>query len=147
MAVKAIPDGYHSIQPYLIVQGATKLIEFMKQAFGATERMRMGGPDGTIGHAEVQIGDSVVMLADANDMFPAMPATVLVYVDDCDAVYTRALAAGAKSERAPEDQFYGDRSAGVNDASGNRWYIHTHIEEVPPDEMQKRAAAAMQQQG
>jgi len=147
MAVKAIPDEYHSVQPYLIVKGAAKLIDFMKQAFGATEKMRMGGPDGTIGHAEVQIGDSVVMLADANEMFPAMPATLLVYVEDCDAVYKRALAAGAKSERAPEDQFYGDRSAGVNDASGNRWYIHTHIEDVSPDELGRRAAAAAPAKG
>jgi PhnB protein len=144
MAVKAIPDEYHSIQPVVIVKGAAKLIDFMKQAFGATEKMRMGGPDGAIGHAEVQIGDSVVMLADASEMFPAMPATLLVYVDDCDAVYKRALAAGAKSERAPEDQFYGDRSAGVNDALGNRWYIHTHIEDLSAEEMERRQAAMAQ---
>lgn len=143
MAVKAIPDEYHSVQPYLIVKGAAKLIDFMKSAFGATEKMRMPAPDGSIGHAEVQIGDSVVMLADASEMFPAMPATLLVYVEDCDGVYKRALAAGATSERAPEDQFYGDRSAGVTDGSGNRWYIHTHIEDVSPEEMEKRAAAAM----
>ena len=145
MAVKAIPDGYHNVQPYLIAKGAGKLIDFMKEAFGATEKMRMGGPDGTIGHAEVQIGDSVVMLGDASDMFPASAATLLVYVDDCDAVYKRALVAGATSEREPEDQFYGDRSAGVKDALGNRWYIHTHIEDVSPEEMEKRAAAAMAQ--
>ena len=143
MAVKAIPDEYHSVQPYLIVKGAAKLIDFMKETFGATEKMRMDGPDGSIGHAEVQIGDSVVMLADASEMFPAMPATVLVYVEDCDGAYKRALAAGGQSEREPENQFYGDRSAGVLDASGNRWYIHTHIEDVSPEEMGKRAAAAM----
>ena len=143
MAVKAIPDEYHSVQPYLIVKGAAKLIDFMKETFGASEKMRMDGPDGSIGHAEVQIGDSVVMLADASEMFPAMPATVLVYVEDCDGAYKRALAAGGQSEREPENQFYGDRSAGVHDASGNRWYIHTHVEDVSPEEMEKRAAAAM----
>jgi len=143
MAVKAIPDEYHSVQPYLIVKGAAKLIDFMKETFGASEKMRMPGPDGSIGHAEVQIGDSVVMLADASEMFPAMPATVLVYVEDCDGAYKRALAAGGQSEREPENQFYGDRSAGVRDASGNRWYIHTHVEDVSPEEMEKRAAAAM----
>ena len=142
--VKAIPDEYHSIQPYLIVKGAAKFIDFMKEAFGAEETFRMPGPDGSIGHAEVRIGDSVVMLSDATVLGP-MPATLLLYVEDCDAVYKRALAAGGRSEREPADQFYGDRSAGVNDAFGNRWWIHTHVEDVPPDEMAKRAAAAQQQ--
>ncbi len=117
---KAPPDGYHSVQPYLVVEGAAKLIEFMKAAFGATERMRMGGPDGTIGHAEVEIGDSVIMLGDAGPENPAMPAAVMVYVEDADAVYKKALATGAKSERQPEDAFYGDRASSVKDAFGNR---------------------------
>ncbi len=141
--VKAIPDEYHSVQPYLIVKGAAGLIDFMKQAFGAQERMRMPGANGTIGHAELQLGDSVVMLSDASDMAPPSPATMVVYVEDCDATYRKALAAGGTSEREPEDMFYGDRSAGVLDPFGNRWWIHTHIEDVPPEEMGKRAAQAM----
>lgn len=144
MAVKAVPDEYHTVQPYLIVDGAAKLIDFVTQAFGAEERMRMPGPDGKIMHAEVQIGDSVIMLADANADFGAMPTTVLLYMEDVDAVYKKALAAGATSERGPEDMFYGDRSAGVRDAFGNRWWIHTHIEDVSPEEMGKRAAAMAQ---
>jgi uncharacterized glyoxalase superfamily protein PhnB len=139
--VKAIPDEYHSVQPYVIVKGAAKLIDFMKEAFGAQEKMRMPGPDGTIGHAEVQIGDSVVMLADASDAFAPSPATMVVYVQDCDATYRKALAAGGMSEREPEDMFYGDHAAGVNDAFGNRWFIHTHVEDVLPEEMGKRQAA------
>jgi len=145
MAIKAIPDGYHSVQPYLIVEGAAKLIAFAKAAFGAEERMRMPGPDGKVMHAEVQIGDSVIMLADANAEFPPMPTTILLYMEDVDTVYERALAAGGKSERGPEDMFYGDRSAGVRDAFGNRWWIHTHIEDVSPEEMGRRQAAMAQQ--
>ena len=145
MAVKAIPDEYHTVQPYLIVKGAVKLIDFMKEAFGAQEKMRMPGPNGTIGHAEVQIGDSVIMLSDAVPELGSMPATMVVYVQDCDAVYKKALAAGGTSERAPEDMFYGDRSAGVNDAFGNRWWVHTHIEDVSPEELGRRQAAMAQQ--
>ncbi len=101
----------------------------------------MPGPNGTIMHAEVQIGDSVLMLADANAEVSSMPATILLYMEDVDSVYNRALAAGGTSERGPEDMFYGDRSAGVRDAFGNRWWIHAHIEDVSPDEMQRRQAA------
>ena len=144
MAVKAIPDEYHTVQSYLIVEGAAKLIDFVKEAFGAQEKSRMPGPDGTIMHAEVQIGDSVLMLADANADFGAMPATILLYMEDVDVVYERALGAGATSERGPEDMFYGDRSAGVRDAFGNRWWIHAHIEDVAPDEMERRQAALAQ---
>ncbi len=143
--VKAIPDEYHSVQPYLIVQGAAKFIDFVKEAFAAEERMRMDGAGGSVGHAEVQIGDSVVMLADASNEIPPSTSTLLLYVEDCDGIYQRALTAGATSERAPQDQFYGDRSAGVNDAFGNRWWLHTHIEDVAPEEMGRRAAAAMAQ--
>ena len=142
MTVKAIPDQYHSVQPYLIVKGAAGLIDFMKAAFGAEEMFRMDGPGGTIGHAEVRIGDSVIMLSDATPDYGAQPATLLLYVEDCDGTYRRALAAGATSEREPVDRFFGDRTAGVNDAFGNRWWVHTHIEDVPPEEMEKRAAAA-----
>ncbi|MGB2694232.1 MAG: VOC family protein [Dehalococcoidia bacterium] len=142
--VKAIPDEYHTVQPYVIVKGAAKFIDFMTAAFGAQEKMRMGGPEGPIGHAEVQIGDSVIMLADSTDDIKPMPTTILLYMEDCDAVYKQALAAGATSEREPEDMFYGDRAAGVNDAFGNRWFIHTHIEDVSPEEMGKRQAAMAQ---
>lgn len=143
MAVKAIPDEYNRVQPYLVVNGAAGVIEFMKATFGAQEKGRMPGPNGTIGHAEMLIGDSVVMLGDAGPENPPMPATMVVYVEDCDATYKKALAAGGTSERAPEDMFYGDRSAGVLDAAGNRWWIHTHIEDVTPEEMQERMAASM----
>ena len=144
MAVKAIPDEYHTIQAYLIVDGAAKLIDFIKSAFDGQERSRMPGPDGKVMHAELQIGDSVLMLADANDAIEAMPATVLLYVDGVDAVYKQALAAGATSVRGPEDMFYGDRSAGVRDPFGNRWWIHTHVEDVQPEEMERRQAAMAQ---
>jgi PhnB protein len=145
MAVKPIPDGYHTVTPYLTVRGAAKLIDLLKQTFGAVETERIAGPDGTIGHAEVRIGDSVVMLADATPEFTPMPAMIHVYVNDVDAVYKRALQAGTISLREPTDQFYGDRSAGVKDFCGNHWWIATHKEDVPPEELKKRAEAAMKQ--
>ena len=144
--VKPIPDGYHSVTPYLVVDGAAKLIDFARQAFGAEEMFRMPAPQDTIGHAEIRIGDSVVMLADAGPENPPRPANLLLYVDDCDSTYRKALAAGGASEREPTDQFYGDRTAGV-DACGIRWWIHTHVEDVSPEEMEKRAAAAGQPAG
>jgi PhnB protein len=142
MAVKPIPDGYHSITPYLVVNGAAKVIEFAKQAFDAQELMRMPGPNGTVGHAELKIGDSVVMTADASSQYQAHPTTLLLYVPDVDEVYRRALKAGGKSEREPTDQMYGDRSAGVTDPAGNQWWIATHFEDVTPEEMQRRMAKA-----
>lgn len=149
MAVNPIPAGYHSVTPYLLVEGADSLIEFVKRVFGAEETVRMPAPDGKIGHAEVRIGDSIVMLADAStsETEQPMPATVMVYVEDADKIYRAALEAGATSLREPVDQFYGDRSAGVRDAFGNQWWLHTHIEDVPPDEMDRRAQewAARQQ--
>jgi PhnB protein len=143
--VKPIPEGYHSVTPYLVVTGASKLIDFMKQAFGAQEIHRMAAPDGTIMHAEVKIGDSHIMVGEAGGPNPAMPTMLYLYVTDTDATYKRALAAGATSEMEPKNQFYGDRNAGVKDASGNRWYIATHVEDVAPAEMEKRAQAAMKQ--
>jgi PhnB protein len=142
MAVKPIPDGYHSITPYLVVNGAAKLIDFAKQAFGAQEIMRMPGPNNTLGHAEIRIGDSVVMMADAGGGYPARAANLMLYVTNVDEVYRQALKAGAKSEREPADQFYGDRSAGVSDPAGNQWWIATHVEDVAPEEMARRAAQA-----
>ena len=146
MAVKPIPDGYHSVTPQLDVKGAAKLIDFMKQAFGAEEIMRMPGPGGALMHAEVKIGDSIVMMSDAVREAP-MPGSVFLYVNDVDAVYERALQAGATSQLKPTDMFWGDRFASVKDSFGNKWGMATHKEDVPPEEMPKRAAAFMKQQG
>jgi PhnB protein len=142
MTAKPIPDGYHSITPYLVVSGAAKVIDFAKQAFGAQELMRMPGANGTIGHAELKIGDSVVMTADASSQYQARPAHLLLYVPDVDEAYRRALNAGGKSEREPTNQVYGDRSAGVTDPAGNQWWIATHIEDVTPEEIGRRMAQA-----
>jgi PhnB protein len=139
MAVKPIPDGYHSVTPYLIVEGVESLIDFLKQAFAAEETVRMPGPDGSIGHAEVRIGGSAVMMGETGGRFPPMPAAIHLYVEDCDALYERALQAGATSIQEPADQFYGDRMAGVRDPVGNQWWIATHVEDVPPEEMGRRA--------
>jgi PhnB protein len=145
MAVKPIPDGYHTITPYLTVQGVPKLIDFLKLAFEAREIERMAQPDGTIRHAELRIGDSVVMMGEAGGEREPMPSAMYLYVNDTDAVYRGALQAGATSLMEPADQFYGDRSAGVKDPSGNYWWIATHQEDVSPAELKKRAEAAMRQ--
>jgi PhnB protein len=148
-AVKAIPDGYPQVTPYLCVDGAAAAIDFYGRVLGATERMRMGGPDGKVGHAELQIGWGLVMLADE---FPGMgqrsprslggsPVTVSVYVEDVDAVFAKALDAGAKEVRAVETQFYGDRAGQFEDPWGHLWSIATHVEDVPPEEMARRAEA------
>lgn len=145
-SVKPIPDGYHSIQPYLIAKNAAAAIDFYTRAFGAKERLRME-KDGRIGHAEIEIGDSCVMLADEHAQINAhsaahyggSPVSLMIYVTDCDAVYKQALAAGAKSEREPTDQFYGDRMAGVVDPEGFKWYIGTHIKDVSKEELQQHA--------
>ncbi|MGH7080435.1 MAG: VOC family protein [Acetobacteraceae bacterium] len=145
MPVKAKPEGYHVVTPYLIAEGAAKVIDFAKAAFGAEETLRFAAPGGRIGHAELRIGDSTVMLADANAGHPAMPCTLHRYVDDADATYRRALAAGAISVQAVANQFYGDRSGGVRDPCGNVWHIATHVEDVPPAEVARRAEEAMRQ--
>jgi PhnB protein len=147
MAVKPIPDEYHSVTPYLAVDGAQELLDFVQKAFGAEVTVHMPAPDGKVGHAEVRIGDSIVMLADAStsDQGQAMPGMLHLYVEDCDATYRRALDAGAGSLREPADQFYGDRTGGVRDPVGNHWWIATHVEDVPPEEMGKRAEEAMRQ--
>jgi PhnB protein len=143
MPTPYIPEGYHTVTPYLAVNGAAKLLDFLKATFGAQEKEMMRRPDGTIGHAEVTIGNSVVMLGEAAGDFKPTPATLYVYVEDADAIYARALAAGATSIRPPETQFYGDRHGAVTDPVGNSWWIATHVEDVPPDEMMRRAQAAM----
>jgi PhnB protein len=144
MTVKAIPDGYHSVTPSLVVNGAAKLIDFIKEAFGAEEAFRMPAPTGEIMHAEIRIGNSVVMLNDAMRQSPTV-SSLFVYVTDVDLVYQRALKAGAASLSEPCNMFWGDRMAQVKDAFGNQWSIATHVEDVPPDELQKRAEAAMRQ--
>jgi len=139
------PDGYQSVIPYLHVNGAAKLIAFMKEVFNAQEIAIYPRPDRTVGHAALRIGDSVIELADADAQWPAMPCALQVYVPDTDAAYHRALQAGAKSLLPPATQFYGDRTASVQDSSGNNWYIATQIEVVSREEVDKRIAAMSQQ--
>jgi PhnB protein len=154
-ATKPIPDGYHAVTPYLSINGAARAIDFYKRAFGATEVMRMAGPKDTIGHAEIAIGDSRVMLADE---FPEMgfvgpqarggsPVHLHLYVDDVDARVAQAVSAGAKITRPIQDQFYGDRSGTIEDPFGHVWHLATHKEDVPEDELRRRAAEAMKQMG
>ncbi len=149
--VKPIPEGYPRVTPYLHVSGADAAIEFYSSVLGAQERMRMPAPEGKVGHAELQIGESIIMLADE---FPDMdargpkalggtPVTLHVYVDNVDAVFDAALAAGATSLRGVENEFYGDRTGQFEDPFGHRWSVATHVEDVPPDEMEKRMAEAM----
>jgi len=140
--VKPVPDGYRTVTPYLVVRDVPRLIEFAQQAFGATELMRHLRPDGSVMHAEVQIGDSRVMMGEVPPSSPPMPGCVHLYVVDADALYHLALQAGATSLREPSDQFYGDRMAGVQDPLGNQWWIATHVEDVSPVEMALRAATA-----
>ncbi len=147
--VKPIPDGYHSITPHLVIKGAAAAIDFYKQAFGATELMRLLQPDGRMGHAEMKMGDSRIMLADE---FPEMnivspttlgnsPVSLLLYVDDVDGTVERAVALGAKMKRPVENHFYGDRSGAIEDPFGHQWTIAVHQEDVSPEEMERRMAA------
>jgi PhnB protein len=146
-SVKPIPEGYHTVTPYILVQGADKLIEFIKKAFDAKETERYSMPDGSIGHAEVRIGDSVLMVSDAQgEEYKPMAAGIHLYVEDCDVTYKHALEAGATSVSEPQDQFYGDRSSGVNDQFGNKWWIATHKEDLSKEEIAKRMDDAMKQQ-
>jgi PhnB protein len=147
--VKPIPDGYHSITPYLIVDDGARAIEFYKKAFNAREMMRMPGPGGKLGHAEIRIGDSVVMLADeAPEMdarsakhYGGSPVSLMVYVEDVDKLFPQAVAAGAKEVRPVADQFYGDRSGTLKDPFGHSWHLSTHKEDVSEEEMKKRMEA------
>jgi PhnB protein len=149
MATKPIPDGYHAITPYLIVDGAAKAIDFYKAAFGAAELFRFPGPDGRLGHAELRIGDSVIMLA---DQFPereihapgglgGSPVSIMLYTEAVDQVVERAVGLGAKIKRPVENQFYGDRSGTIEDPFGHQWHVATHVEDVSAEEMERRAAA------
>ena len=147
---KPIPDGYHSVTPYLIINGAADALEYYKKAFGATELFRMPAPEGKIGHAEIKIGDSPIMLADE---FPEMgykspkslggsPVSIMIYVDDVDTVFKQAVDAGGKEQRPIKDQFYGDRSGTLEDPFGHVWHVATHKEDISPEEMERRAKAA-----
>jgi len=151
MPAKAVPDGYRTATPYLIVKGAAEAIEFYKRAFAATEMLRMADPQGRVGHAEIKIGDSVIMLADEH---PAMgyrgprslggsSVSILLYLEDVDGVFERAVKAGARAQRPVANQFYGDRSGTLEDPFGHVWTVATHVEDVPPEEMKRRAEAAM----
>lgn len=153
--VKSIPEAYHSVTPYLYIRGAAEAIEFYQQAFGASEVVRLTSPDGRIGHAEIQIGDSRVMLADEiPEMNVKSPHTLqgtssgyLIYVDDADEQFARALTAGGVEVRPVQDQFYGDRSGTLADPFGHVWTIATHVEDVPPEEIDRRFAAMTSQAG
>jgi PhnB protein len=141
MTVKPVPDGYQTVAPYLVVKGVSGLVDFLKQAFNAQEIERMTTPDGTVVHAEMRIGDSVVMMGEAGDSGSLRPAMLHLYVPNADTTYQRALQAGATSAREIRDEFYGDRIGAVDDAFGNQWWIATHIEDVSPEEQARRRAA------
>ena len=149
MGVKAIPEGYYSLTPYLVISGAGEAIEFYKKAFGAVETVRMPGPGGRIMHAEIKIGNSMLMLADENPeqghMSPksrgGATSSVMLYTDDVDSVFKKAVAAGAKADMPPADMFWGDRMGNLTDPFGHKWAIATHKEDVSPAEMEKRMQA------
>jgi PhnB protein len=154
MPVRAIPEGYHSITPYLIIKNAGQAIEFYKEAFGATETFRMEDPSSKkVGHAELRIGDSVVMLADeypdmgyrGPEAYGGTPVSLHLYVEDVDAVFEQAVRAGAKVERPVKNEFYGDRTGTLRDPFGHRWSVATHREDLSPEEMKRRAEAAFQE--
>ena len=151
MPAKFKPEGYHTVTPYLIIQGAAKAIEFYKQAFGATELMRLDAPGGTIGHAEIKIGDSIIMLADEHPEMgfrgpPALggtPVCLMLYVEDSDAMFAQAIAAGGTLQKPLQDQFYGDRSGQLVDPFGHVWTIATHKEDLTPTEISARLTGMM----
>ena len=152
MSVKFKPDGYHTVTPYLIIQGASKAIEFYKQAFGATELMRLDAPGGTIGHAEIKIGDSIIMLADEHpemgyrgpQALGGSPICLMLYVEDSDAMFAQAIAAGGTVQKPIQDQFYGDRSGQLVDPFGHVWTIATHKEDLTPAEINARLTGMVQ---
>lgn len=151
--VNPVPDGYHTLTPYLTLTNAAAAIEFYKQAFGAQEIMRMDGPPGLIGHAELRIGDSVIMLSDempqgstrSPQSLGGTTGSVFLYVDDVDTMFQQAVSAGAKAEMPPTDMFWGDRFGKLSDPFGHSWAMATHMEDVPPEEMEQRAQASMAQ--
>lgn len=147
MSVKPIPDSYQTVIPYLLVEGAAQLTTFLTTAFDAKVRQRLDRPDGSVMHVELQIGDSVVMIGEPMAEFGPMPSSIYLYVEDCDAVYQRALQAGAASVMQPTDMPHaGERYGGVKDASGNLWWIATHIEDISPEEQVRRVNALTMEQ-
>ena len=155
MPVSPIPEGYHSVTPYLVIKNAAAAIEFYKKAFGAVELFRMPAPGSKIRHAEIKIGDSPVMLADeypdmgfkGPESFGGTPVSLMIYVDDVDKIYPQAIAAGGKELRPLQNQFYGDRSGTLIDPFGHVWTIGTHVEDISEEELAKRAEAAMKEHG
>jgi len=151
-SARPIPDGYHTATPYLIVDDAARAIEFYKKAFGAAEKVRIAAPGGRVGHAEIQIGDSPIMLADEHPEIGALsphriggsPVSIMLYVEDVDRVVERALAAGAKLLRPVQDQFYGDRSGTLADPAGHTWHVATHKEDLSLEEIKRRSEALAQ---
>lgn len=143
MAVKAIPDGYHTVTPYLTTSDLPRLVKFTVDAFGAKPTESVPDAEGKVRHAEVKIGDSMVMIGQARDEHPPRPTALYLYVEDTHATYKRALEAGGKSLMEPAKQFYGDINGGVEDPVGNQWWIGTHVEDVPPEEMARRAKENM----
>jgi PhnB protein len=139
--VKAVPRGYHSVTPYLIVDGAPRLIQFMKQTFDAKGGEMIKGPDARVAHAELSVGDSVVMLADSTAKYGPVATQLYIYLESVDETFKRALEAGATSVQEPADQFYGDRTAGFKDPTGNLWWVAQRVEEVSPEEMDRRMKA------
>lgn len=153
--VNAIPEGYEGATPYLIIKGAARALEFYQKAFGATEIMRIPAPEGKVGHAEIKIGTAIIMLADefpdmnckSPQSFGGTPVSIMVYVQDVDRFVKQAVSAGAKVLRPVENKFYGDRAGSLEDPFGHQWHFATHVEDVPPDELAKRAQIFMKQQG
>ena len=143
MPVKAIPEGYHTVTPLMSVKGAARLIDFMKKAFGATEIYRFPAPDGSVMHAEMKIGDSIVMLGEAMTGASHMTVSLYLYMQDVEAVYRAAVEAGGESLEGPTNQFWGDRVASIKDFAGNKWTIATHVEDVSADELARRAQQVM----
>jgi PhnB protein len=149
---KPIPEGYHSITPYLVVKGAAKAIDYYKKAFGATEIMRMAGPDGTVGHAELKIGDSIFMMGEETPQMGyrapqgSSPVGLMIYVDDVDRVFKQAVGAGGRVDKDVKDQFYGDRSGTLYDPFGHMWTVATHVEDVSQEEMKRRMDKYMSEQ-
>ncbi|HKQ37623.1 MAG TPA: VOC family protein [Verrucomicrobiae bacterium] len=154
MNAKTVPEGHHTVTPYLAIKNGVKALEFYKKAFGATEVQKLITPDGRLGHAEIRLGDSIIMMSDefpefggkAPDTLGGSPVNIHLYVEDVDAFFKKAVAAGAKERKPVKDQFYGDRSGQLEDPFGHLWWVATHKEDVPPEEMQKRVQAMFSQQ-
>ncbi|MFO0947804.1 MAG: VOC family protein [Planctomycetota bacterium] len=142
MAIDPVPKGYHTVTPYFLVEGAAKFIEFLEKAFDAKIVNKMARPDGAVMHADLLIGDSHVMMGEANDEWPPLKNSIYLYLPVCDAFYDKAVAAGASTIYAPRTEFYGDRVAGIQDPFGNTWWISTHVEDVSEEEIHRRAMAA-----